>query len=87
MTVEIPSYLAEYLNLAAIFIAGYHIAYLFKNYSRLFQQLGFFVFLFLFAWMFGLTAVALQLVETAVSWPVTLSYAAGFFLRFFRNDA
>jgi len=86
VTIEIPAYLADYLNLAIIFTAGYHIAYLFKNYSRLFQQLGFFVFLFLFAWMFGVIATVLQLVEASSSWSVTLSYAAGFFIRFFRDD-
>jgi len=86
MTVTISPELGQYLGWAIIFIAGYHIAYLFKNYSRLMQQQGLLMFLFTFAWMFAVIAVVVQNVEQLASWPITLAYTAGFFLRFFKDD-
>ena len=86
MTVTLSPELEQYLGWAIIFIAGYHIAYLFKNYSRLMQQQGLLMFLFTFAWMFGVIAVIVQNVEALHSWPITIAYTAGFFVRFFRDD-
>jgi len=86
MTVTISPELGQYLGWAITFIAGYHIAYLFKNYSRLMQQQGLLMFLFTFAWMFAVIAVVVQNVEQLARWPITVAYTAGFFVRFFRDD-
>ena len=74
MTVTIPAELGQYLGWAITFIAGYHIAYLFKNYSRLMHEQGLIMFVFTFAWMFGVIAYVLQYVELLASWPITIAY-------------
>jgi len=84
--IVLPESFGLYFQVAILFFCGYHIAYLFKNFSRLLESQGWFVFLFTFAWMFALISVVLINVEGHRSWFYTLSYLAGFSIRFFKND-
>jgi len=86
MTIVLPDSLDLYLRLAMLFFAGYLIAYLFKNLSRLREQQGWMMFVFTITWLFAVIAVVLPMVETSASWLVTLVYLLGFSIRFFRYD-
>jgi hypothetical protein len=85
-TIVLPESFELYFQVAMFFFAGYHIAYLFNNFSRLFQEQGIIMFVFTFAWMFGVLGAVLTYVEAYQSWFYTLGYFAGFSLRFFRHD-
>ncbi len=86
MTIVLPESFDLYFQIVMFFLGGYHIAYLFKNFSRLLEAQGWFVFLFTIAWMFGVISVLLINVEQLQNWWYTLGYVAGFSLRFFRYD-
>ena len=86
MTIVLPENFNLYLQAAIFFLAGYHIAFLFKNFSRLLESQGWFVFIFTLTWMFSVTAVVLMHVEAHHSWWYTLGYLSGFSVRFFRYD-
>ncbi|MFQ3247985.1 MAG: hypothetical protein ACI9SP_004644 [Arenicella sp.] len=85
MTIVLPESFELYFQIAIFFSAGYHLAYLFKNLSHLFQK-GIIMSVLTFAWMFGVLSVVLVNVEALQSWFYTLGYLAGFSLRFFRHD-
>ena len=87
MTLVLPESVELYFQVAVFFFGGYHIAYLFKNFARLSQTQGGFVFLFTFVWMFAAVSLALENVEQQQNWYYTLGYVAGFGLRFFRYDS
>jgi hypothetical protein len=86
MTIVLPESIDLYFQVAILFFAGYHIAYLFKNFSRLFEEQGILMFVFTFAWMFGVVSVVLINIEQLQHWWYTLGYLAGFSIRFFRHD-
>lgn len=86
MTIVLPDSFELYFNIVMFFFGGYHIAYLFKNYSSLLAKQGWFVFLFTLAWMFSLISVLSIYIEQLQHWGYTLGYLVGFSLRFFRHD-
>ena len=75
-----------YLEAIVILLAGYHIAYLFKNYSRLLNRQGVFAFVFTLVWMFSFIAIVTIGVEGHSNGVYTSAYLLGFGVRFFRYD-
>ncbi len=85
MTIILSESWELYFEVAVLFFAGYHIAYLFKNFSRLLQAQGL-VSVLTVAWMISVVSVVLNNVEQLQSWYYTAGYALGFVFRFFRDD-
>lgn len=87
MTIVISPEVQFYLEAVFILLAGYHIAFLFKNYSRLLERQGLIVFLFTLVWMFSFISIVVIGVEQHANGVYTTAYLLGFGMRFFRYDA
>jgi hypothetical protein len=87
MTVVTSPEMQFYLEAIMILLAGYHIAYLFKNYSRLLGKQGALMFVFTVVWMFSFITIVTIGVEGHSNGVYTSAYLLGFGVRFFRYDS